>query len=209
MCTHFSFFVVYNDYMILYIDETENPNYFIVTGLLVNSETRIERCYKSFKKSLKSLKINAKYKSILFTEFKSTLLDSRYQKIKIKMLNSIFQTHGSIIYSCYLKKYAKMNQTIKESTYISLFTKIVNSINNKIDIIYDSFNKPNFEDIVKKHISNLKNVISIKSGDSQLIHGIQFVDNICSVIRLYKTLGLNSKEVKSFYPIIEKMVMEV
>lgn len=36
--------------MILYIDETENDNYFIVTGLLVTSKQNVDMTYKRFKK---------------------------------------------------------------------------------------------------------------------------------------------------------------
>ena len=68
--------------MVLYVDETENDDYFIVTGLLVNSQTDIINTYNHFKKRADKLKIAPKEKGKLFTEFKSTLLDNRFQKIK-------------------------------------------------------------------------------------------------------------------------------
>ena len=36
--------------MYLFVDETECPEYFIVTGLLVNSKEDIELAYKAFQK---------------------------------------------------------------------------------------------------------------------------------------------------------------
>lgn len=41
--------VIWN--MILFVDETENDSFFIVTGLLVNSQADIVDVYKRFKKS--------------------------------------------------------------------------------------------------------------------------------------------------------------
>ena len=75
--------------MILYVDETENNEYFIVIGLLVWSREEANRVYKSFKKKARSISIPAKDKSKLFTEFKSVLMDRRYQKLKVKMIESI------------------------------------------------------------------------------------------------------------------------
>ena len=93
--------------MILYIDETENEKYFIVAGLLVSSDTVIEKTYKSFKKVISKTIIKEKNKSKLFTEFKSSILDRSYPKIKIKMLKLISSIPGAIIYSCYIKKRTK------------------------------------------------------------------------------------------------------
>ena len=42
--------------MVLYVDETENDDYFIVTGLLVNSQTDIINTYNHFKKRADKLK---------------------------------------------------------------------------------------------------------------------------------------------------------
>lgn len=41
--------------------------------------------------------------------------------------------------------------------------------------------------------------------DSQEEPGLQFIDNICSVLRLYRA----SKDENEFYKIIEEMVREV
>lgn len=40
--------------MILFVDETENDNYFIVTGLLVESQNDIDSVYSRFKKKAKN-----------------------------------------------------------------------------------------------------------------------------------------------------------
>lgn len=59
-------------------------------------------------------------------------------------------------------------------------------------------NKHRTEDIIRKN----KNVKSISSGDSQLIPGLQFVDNICSVIRL----KICNNDKNDYYSIIENLV---
>ena len=48
--------------MILYVDETENDNYFIVTGLLVNSKQTVDMTYKRFKKKSKCDEFKSKAK---------------------------------------------------------------------------------------------------------------------------------------------------
>ena len=93
--------------MVLYIDETENNSFFIVAGLLATSSEETENAYRKFKKSIKRMKIEDKYRSQVYTEFKSTLLDRRYKRIKIKMLESIAEIEPTIIYSVYQKKYLK------------------------------------------------------------------------------------------------------
>ena len=68
--------------MILYVDETENEEYFIVTGLLAESEKVINDTYYSFKKKLSDYKIASKLKGKLFTEFKSTITICHFPSIK-------------------------------------------------------------------------------------------------------------------------------
>ena len=84
--------------MLLYVDETENEEYFIVTGLLVESREIADKAFDSFKKDIKNIPINKKNKAILYTEFKSTILDTKFQKIKCKMLEKIASMNNSIIY---------------------------------------------------------------------------------------------------------------
>ena len=52
---------------------------------------------------------------------------------------------------------------------------------------------------VKKHV----NVNAVIAGDSQLVPGLQFVDNLCSVLRN----KLSQNDVYSFYSIIQDHVI--
>jgi len=193
--------------MILYVDETENDEYFIVTGLLVNSEKDINDVYHSFKKQINNFKIPKRYKSKLFVEFKSTLLDSRFQKVKIKMLESLNQIDDTVIYSAYIKKTNHIKQSLKDKTYIKLLSSIVNHIdtNIKIDVIFDLFPNKRTIDHIISTISKNENVNSIKPADSQLVPGLQYVDNLCSVVRLNKS----GTDEYGFYEIIKKDTVEV
>ena len=80
--------------MILYVDETENEQYFIVVGLLANSKLEVDQSFKHFRNSVRKMKIKQKHKEQIFIEFKSKLLDRRFQNIKIKMLNEIKELEG-------------------------------------------------------------------------------------------------------------------
>jgi len=55
--------------MILYIDETECDDYFIVAGLLTQSKHNTDLAYKHFKKGLKSMKISPKEKQRVLQYF--------------------------------------------------------------------------------------------------------------------------------------------
>jgi len=68
--------------MILYVDETECPEYFIVTGLLVRSKEDVELAFKRFRKWTMSIPLPEDVRAQLNIEFKSTLLDRRYKRIK-------------------------------------------------------------------------------------------------------------------------------
>lgn len=89
--------------MILYIDETENDNYFIVTGLLVTSKQNVDMTYKRFKKKVNAMNLPPKRKEKIFNEFKSVILDREFQKIK--------------------KNHANRNNEIKKSNYLFLLFK--------------------------------------------------------------------------------------
>ena len=191
--------------MLLYVDETENDEYFIVTGFLVESREVADRAFESFKKDIKDMPINKRDKSILYTEFKSTILDRRYSRIKRKMLEKISSMDKSIIYSCYIKKGNYFTQTFKEETYMTLLSKIVSSTEKEISVIFDTFNKNDFEEEIIERISSYSHVQAIMARDSQKEKGLQFVDNICSVIRLNKS----GNDEYGFYKIIEEAVKEV
>lgn len=191
--------------MILYIDETENEKYFIVTGLLVETEQTVELAYKKFKKSISGIKLSEKERQNVYLEFKATLLDKKYSRIKVRLLTAIRDIESSIIYSCYIKKNKILNQPLKESVYIMLLSNIINNCDNSINIVFDRFNKPDFEKrIVESFTANSK-IVSIIAGDSQLVHGLQFADNLCSIIRLHKS----DCDDEGFYSILADTIKEI
>lgn len=190
--------------MILFVDETEDDYYFVVTGLLVPSKKSVNKAYKQFKKKANTIKLKPKVKEKIFNEFKSTILDKEFQRIKIKMLEEIMKIDNKIIFSCYIKKEGYFNQIKKEEQYIKLLNNIVSSISEDIEIIFDSFNKSDFERNIIDRISKCSNVLNIQSRNSFDEPGIQFVDNLCSVIRLS---CLESKN--DYYSIIKENVIQV
>lgn len=190
--------------MILFIDETEDDDYFVVTGLLVPSRESVTVAYKQFKKKVNMMKLKPKIKEKLCNEFKSTILDKEFQKIKVKMLEEIMKIDNKIIYSCYIKKEGHFNQIKKEEQYIELLNNIVSSINEEIEIIFDAFNKKDFEQNIINQISLNTNIFKIEPRNSFDEPGIQFVDNLCSVIRLSCLEQKNN-----FYSIIKENVIRV
>lgn len=191
--------------MILYVDETENEEFFIVAGLLVETEQAVELAYKKFKKSISGIKLSEKEKQTVYLEFKATLLDKKYSRIKVKLLSAIRDIEDSVVYSCYIKKNEILNQPLKESVYITLLSNIINSFDNSISIIFDRFNKPDFENRIVESFADNSKIETIIAGDSQLVHGLQFVDNLCSVIRLHKS----DCDEEGFYDILSDVIKEV
>lgn len=191
--------------MILYVDETENGEYFIVTGLLVDSEAVLQLAYKRFKKKLKGFNIKTKYKSKLFTEFKSTLLDNTYTRVKERMLEELIPIESKAIYSCYVKKGVRFNQELKESVYVALLSRIIGEIASRCKIIFDSFGKKDFEDKIIRAFSGVECVEEIRPSFSENEPGLQFVDNICSVIRLH----ISDDKKDLYYDRIKHMIKEV
>ncbi|MCD7950748.1 MAG: DUF3800 domain-containing protein [Erysipelotrichaceae bacterium] len=173
--------------MILYVDETESDEFFIVAGLLTNSKKDTDMTYKHFKKKIRNMPLSAHEKEKVFTEFKSVLLDNQYQRIKICMLEHINSLNYTIIYSVFYKSDRKIFQMQKEEQYICLLSKIIMHIDCDIDVIFDTFNKKDFENKIIESAKEFDNIKSIKKQDSRLEYGLQFIDNICSVIRAYKT----------------------
>ena len=91
--------------MILYIDETENEQYFILTGLLDPNRASVDITYKHFKKRIKNLSLNNRSKELVYREFKSVVLDKHYQRIKNIMLEEIDSIDNHfVIYSTQIKK---------------------------------------------------------------------------------------------------------
>lgn len=150
------------------------------------------------------MRLSEKAKRSVYQEFKAVLLDKHYQKIKVKMLKELNSFEYNVVFSAYLKKTDFFSQTVKEEQYILLLEKIVQSINSEIDIIFDTFNKNDFESKIISRVNSYDNVKSITACDSRLVPGLQFIDNICSSIRLYKS-GLN----EDFFDLIKDNVIEV
>ena len=86
-----------------------------------------------------------------------------------------------------------------------MLSKIVSSVEENISVIFDTFNKNDFEKRIVDHISSYKNVQAIMSRDSQKEPGLQFVDNICGVIRLHKS----DVDEHRFFDMIRKNAKEV
>ena len=53
--------------MILFVDETECEDYFIVAGLLTDSKLKTDATFKKFKKKVKNFPISTKDKEKIFT----------------------------------------------------------------------------------------------------------------------------------------------
>ena len=191
--------------MILYIDETEHEDYFIVAGLLAKSDQEVSLAYKKFKKGVKNYPLSNKTKQKIFLEFKSTLIDRQFQKIKIKLLQQIHEIDGVVLYSCYVKKQKNMKEVLKESVYITLLSNIINSIDETIDVIFDEFKNKKFEDSIVNTFIDFENVNSITPRNSQEVPGLQFADNVCSVVRLYIT----GSDENDYFSHIESMVRSV
>ncbi len=191
--------------MLFFIDETENSDYFIVTGLLVKSQSDINLVYSRFKKKAKQLNLSSDKKAQLFTEFKSTLMDRNYQRLKIAMLSELSSIEHFIVYSYHVKKSSTFPQTQKEKIYILLLTKIVNYIPHDLNILFDTFNKPDFDSNIIHTISSISSVISISACDSQKNPGLQFVDNLCSTCRHH----LSKDDDYHFFDIIRENTKEI
>lgn len=190
--------------MILYVDETENIEYFILTGLLLESEKVANSIYYSFKKKATNYKISENLRANLFTEFKSTLMDNMFQPLKKKMIEEIKTVDHIVIYSIYVKKEKNIKKSIKNKIYIRMLAKMINSIDSDIEIVFDR-NSTDYDNNIVTAISKLENVISIKSADSQLTPGLQLVDNMCSIIRR----KYSNTDIYHFYALIEKNIREV
>ena len=153
--------------MILYIDETENQDYFIVAGLLAESQLVVDNSFRHLKNRINKLNYKAKDKNEIFLEFKGHVLDRKFQKVKFEMLDVINKLDEVIYYSCYIKKEKSLKQSIKEKEYIRMLEKIVSNIADDIDIIFDNFNKKDFEMKIVERIGSKDNVRSIKPMKNQ------------------------------------------
>ena len=62
-----------------------------------------------------------------------------------------------------------------------------------------------FEKRIVESFADNPKIKSIIAGDSQLVHGLQFVDNLCSIIRLHKS----NCDTEGFYSILVDVIREV
>ena len=121
------------------------------------------------------------------------------------MLNELGKFPYSAIFTCTVKKNSRFLQNDKERAYINSISRIVSSCNCEIDVVFDRFRINSFEKNIVKKLLSFENVKSARPAESQKEFGIQFVDNLCSSIRLYKT----NNDKYSFYKLIEDRVKEV
>lgn len=191
--------------MILYIDESENENYFIVAGLLVDSPLTVQKAHRHFKKQIKNYKISDKAKEKVYVEFKSKLIDRNYYRVKQRLLGEIADLDADILYSCYAKKYPKLNQVQKESAYITLISNILSNLKCECTVVFDRFGKKDFEARIIDSANDNALVTEIYPEDSQVDPGLQFADNICSTIRLH----ISDDDPHNYFGIIEDMIEEI
>ena len=121
------------------------------------------------------------------------------------MLYKLNTINCEVIYSAKSLK-SKLYQKDKEELYIDLFQRIVECINDELTIVvFDEFNNKKFEDKILKEIGSINNVKHISSATSYDNKGLQFADNICSLIRRHLS-GLDDEK---YYRIIEKKVKKI
>ena len=190
--------------MILYIDESLDNNYFVVGGFAVKSDYIVNEVHKQFKKHAKSFPMKENDRRRVFTEFKSVYLDDSYPALKRDMLNHIVKTDCKMYYKFYELNNETIYQDKKEEIYIKLLVSLVSEIKDEVAVYFDSFKKKDFEDNIKETISKLDNVILVDNKDSLNSKGIQFADNICSVIRRH----LSNIDENQYYNIIENKLVK-
>ena len=190
--------------MILYVDETENVEYFILTGLLLESEKVAKDIYYSFKRKANGYKMPENLKAKLYTEFKSTLMDEKFPTLKKKMIEEIKAVDNLIIYSVYVKKDKRLEKDLKFDLYTRMLSKIIESVGQDLDIVFDKCSNNSVDEFITKTISKVQNVNSIKAADSQLTPGLQLVDNMCSIIRRKYT----NSDINGHYELIASNIKE-
>ena len=190
--------------MILYVDETESDTLFIVSGLLVKDRQDIEQIFKRFKKKAQQVSVSKKYKTKLFSEFKSVIMDKEYQQLKKVMLTILNEINYHVFYGC-LIKIGEFKQKDKERAYINILSAIVSSIYHPVDVYFDSFRNRDFERSIIKKLESMQNVRLVKPTISETDHGIIMVDNLCSVIRRHEMNQYN----EGFFNIITHSLKKV
>ena len=154
---------------------------------------------------INGFELGHKAKSKLFTEFKSTIMDRNYQRIKKRMLAEIMDLDCVVLYSYYKKSEQNINQILKQSVYITLLSNIIAALEEFTTVIFDGFGLEDFENNIVHSTKIYPFVTDIRPGDSQQEPGLQFVDNLCSVIRRH--ISINEKDL--FYDSISEIVKSV
>ena len=188
--------------MILYIDESLDNNYFVVGGFSTKSDYIVNEVHKQFKKHAKSFPMKEKDRRRVFNEFKSIWLDDSYPVLKRDMLEHIANADCTIYFKYYELNNEIIYQDKKEKIYIELLSSLVSEINEEVAVYFDSFGKKDFEDRIKETILKLDNVILVDNKDSLNNKGIQFADNICSVIRRH----LSNIDENNYFKIIKNSI---
>ncbi|MDO4941059.1 MAG: DUF3800 domain-containing protein [Erysipelotrichaceae bacterium] len=189
----------------LFIDESIDQNYYVVGGILTNSENDLLLVYNQFKKQVLNMPLTNKQKINITTEYKSTLLDKTYPQIKKKFLYKLNSLNCNVIYS-HKKLEEKLNKNINENTYIELLTNIINAIDDDVIVVtFDNFSNAKFENRIIETIGSLANVKSIKKDYSYNNKGLQFADNVVGVIRR----KLSNTDSNGFFDIISKRTIEI
>ena len=125
--------------------------------------------------------------------------------VAIAWLRGILSLNGVVVFACYLKKNLRFNQELKESVYITLLSRIIGELTADTIVVFDSFGKRDFEARIVRSFTDANNIENIYPGISEKEAGLQFIDNICSVIRLHK--AGDKKDL--FFGKIETMIKEV
>ena len=86
-----------------------------------------------------------------------------------------------------------------------MVAKIVGSISEKTDVIFDKFNKKDFESNIVKKLLSFEHICNATPTDSLDEAGLKFADNLCSVMRLHKT----NLDRSNFYALVADYVKEV
>ncbi|MBR3227233.1 MAG: DUF3800 domain-containing protein [Erysipelotrichaceae bacterium] len=189
----------------LYIDESIDEKHFAVEGILCDSEKDMLLAYNRLKKQISRIPLTSRVKERINYEFKSSLLDRSYPKIKKKMLYKLNAFDCQVVYSC-----RNINGTIiqkeKESLYIDLLSRILNYIDDKsINVVFDSFGNRRFENDIIRAISKTNRFNTIGSDFSFNNKGLQFADNVCGTIRKH----LSNSDIDDFYEIISKKTIKI
>ncbi|MDO4198258.1 MAG: DUF3800 domain-containing protein [Erysipelotrichaceae bacterium] len=189
----------------LYIDESIDGAFFVVGGILTDSENDLFLAYSQFKKQILNIPLTRKQKEKITYEFKSALLDRIYPRIKRKLLYKLSTLNCSIVYS-YKALQHKLNQTDKEKLYIVMLSDIIKSIKDDVVVVtFDSFGNSRFENLIIREMSKIQNVKSIRKEESFNNKGLQFADNVCGVIRKH----LSNRDYDNYFEIIRNKTLEI